>query len=387
MTHETARPGGSAKNAPDATTTVPIDPHATDDAWYPTAEELAKTLAEGERWWTGPHTLASMELPGVALPVPVEIRAGIPYRTPLDVAANTSDRPDWLVPGYVALQAITELDGKIKSSGKTTWATHLVAAVLDGDYFMGQRTRKTKVVYLTEQTAGSFREALTRAGLIGRGDELRLVFRRDVGGMKWPDLIAAVAADARRDGYGLLVVDTLGKLSGIVEENAAGEASAAMLPLQDAAHDGLAVLVCRHERKSGGEVGESGRGSSAISGDVDVILQLRRPEGNQPSTRRVIESLSRYSETPDKLVVELTEDGYLVLGDSDAVALGDAVRIVSGLIEGEIGQKDGWSLDELADEGEIPRTNVRRAVRELKRLGKVTESGSGNVVTRTATTP
>ena len=338
------------------------------EPWYRDADDLANLAAEYDQ----PMMLVPLETSRRR-----EVLPEIPYRTPLDVAANTSDRPDWLVPGYVALQAITELDGKIKSSGKTTWATHLVAAVLDGGYFMGQRTRKTKVVYLTEQTAGSFREALTRAGLIGRGDELRLVFRRDVGGMKWPDLIATVAADARRDGYGLLVVDTLGKLAGIVEENAAGEASSAMVPLQDAAHDGLAILVCRHERKSGGEVGESGRGSSAISGDVDVILQLRRPEGHQPGTRRVIESLSRYSETPDKLVVELTEDGYLVLGDSDAVALGDAVRIVSGLIGGEFDRKEGWSLDELAEDGEIPRATVRRAVRELKGRREVTESGSG----------
>jgi hypothetical protein len=46
---------------------------------------------------------------------------------------------------------------------------------------------------------------------------------------------------------------------------------------------GLAVLMLRHERKGGGEVGESGRGSSAFAGAVDVILQLKRPEGN---TRR-----------------------------------------------------------------------------------------------------
>ena len=61
----------------------------------------------------------------------------IPYRTALEVASSTSDSPEWLVPGYIALQAITEIDGKIKSSGKTTLGTHLVAAVLDGDPFMG----------------------------------------------------------------------------------------------------------------------------------------------------------------------------------------------------------------------------------------------------------
>src|SRR5215204_925743 len=68
--------------------------------------------------------------PGEELPAPISIgRPGIPYRTPLEVAASTSENPDWLVRGYLALGAITELDGKIKSSGKTTLVTHLVASV------------------------------------------------------------------------------------------------------------------------------------------------------------------------------------------------------------------------------------------------------------------
>ena len=157
--------------------------------------------------------------------------------------------------------------------------------------------------------------------------------------LAWADLVQTIAEDAMRDGYGLLVIDTLAKLAGIVNENDSGECALAMVPLQNAAHDGLAILVCRHERKSGGEVGESGRGSSAISGDVDVILQLRRPEGNQPSTRRVIESLSRYSETPEKVVIELTEDGYVLLGDEEAVSLADALRMVSALIGGRLARK------------------------------------------------
>lgn len=237
---------------------------------------------------------------------------------------------------------------------------------------------RTKVCYVTEQTPATFREALDRAGLLGRGDELRIVFRRDVAHLAWPDLVRTIAEDALRDGYGLLVIDTLAKLAGIVNENDSGECAAAMVPLQNAAHDGLAIIVCRHDRKSGGEVGESGRGSSAISGDVDVILQLRRPEGNQPSSRRVIEALSRYDETPEKVVIELTPDGYILLGDAEAVSLADALRIVSGLIGGGMtGMESGWTLDELAAEGEIPRVNVRRAMRELESRGEVIATGRG----------
>ena len=306
--------------------------------------------------------------------------APIPYRTPLEVAASTSESPDWLARGLLALGAITEVDGKIKSSGKTTLVMHLVAAILDGQPFLGQPTMRTNVVYLTEQTPGPFREALARAGVLLRGSELRLVFRADVAGLPWPQLIAQVAADAKRDGYGLLVVDTLGKLAQVKEENDAGEGGRLMVPLQNAAHEGLAVIVCRHERKGGGDVGESGRGSSAISGDVDVILQLRRPEGNQPKSRRVIESLSRYAQTPEKVVIELTEDGYILLGDEEAVTLNDALRKVSAHLHGLFEQKETdatATLDELVNELDMTRAAIQRALKELEYRGEVTRSGEG----------
>ncbi len=302
---------------------------------------------------------------------------GIPYRTPLEIAASTSEHPDWIWHGYSALGAITEVDGKIKSSGKTTLVTHAVAAVLDGRPFLGQPTMKTNVVYLSEQTPGPFREALARANLLGRGPELRIVFRADVSGMPWPALIAEVASDARSDGYGLLVVDTLGKLASVREENDAGEGGRIMAPLQDAAHNGLAVIVCRHERKGGGDVGESGRGSSAISGDVDVILQLRRPEGNQPQGRRVIETLSRYSETPEKVVIELGEEGFALLGDEEAVTLADALRKVSAHLHGVFEQKETVTLDELVNELEMTRAAIQRALKELQSRGEVTRTGEG----------
>ena len=46
-----------------------------------------------------------------------------------------------------------------------------------------------------------------------------------------------------------------------------------MQPLQQAAAaEGLGVLVSQHERKSGGEVEDSGRGSSAFAGAADIEI-------------------------------------------------------------------------------------------------------------------
>lgn len=60
----------------------------------------------------------------------------------------TTVEPDWLVrPGLVAIGSITEIDGKIKAAGKSTLMLHMVHAVLSGQPFLGQPTRRTRVVY------------------------------------------------------------------------------------------------------------------------------------------------------------------------------------------------------------------------------------------------
>jgi hypothetical protein len=180
----------------------------------------------------------------------------------------------WVLQGYFAAGSIAEMSGKIKT-GKTSLLQSACAAILDGVPFLGQPTGKTKVLYLTEQPDTSFREAMERAGLLGREDFHVLSFG-DTRGVAWPDVVRAAVIHAKRIGAGLLIVDTLSQWAGLSgdSENDSGTAIEAMNPLQFAAAQGLAVIVVRHERKSGGEISDAGRGSSAFGGVVDVILSL-----------------------------------------------------------------------------------------------------------------
>ena len=296
------------------------------------------------------------------------------------MSEETPAQAVWVVDGYAARGAITEVDGRIKAAGKTTWVSHMAAAVLDGRTFMEQGTSRTAVVWLTEQTATTFRKVLERAGLT-ESDDLHVLHWHDVAGLRWPDVAKAAADKAEEVGAGLLVVDTLAQFAGIKGdgENAAGEALAAMRPLQEAAARGLAVLFCRHERKGGGEVGESGRGSSAFGGAVDVILSLRRVEGNVRPTVRVIESLSRFDETPDKLVVELSDrGGYHALGDSAAFAETEATSAIVDVLPttAEKAATTAEVLDKLAERG-VKRTTATEALARLADAGTVKRVGEG----------
>ena len=177
----------------------------------------------------------------------------LPFRTALQIQNETPDKIYWLSKPYVALGAITEVDGKVKLAGKSTWTTHLCRAVLDGLPFMGEPTMRSPIVYLTEQPPSSWRLTLERAGLLGREDFHCLYFR-DVRGILWYVVADEAVAHCQKVGAKLLVVDTLGQFAGIAgdSENNAGDALAAMQPLQQAAGNGIAVMILRHDRKSGG---------------------------------------------------------------------------------------------------------------------------------------
>jgi DNA-binding transcriptional ArsR family regulator len=175
----------------------------------------------------------------------------------------------------------------------------------------------------------------------------------------------------------LLVIDTLPQFAGLKgdSENNSGDALAAMEPLLQAAASGIGVILVRHERKSGGDIGDSGRGSSAFAGAVDIVLSLRRPEGNARKTLRVLHAISRFSETPAEILVELTEDGYISLGESKEAALraaADSILVIAPKSEAE-----AVDIRELIEMAEVPRATAQRAAKKLEEGGILSKVGDG----------
>jgi hypothetical protein len=190
--------------------------------------------------------------------------------------------------------------------------------------------------------------------------------------------VREAAEEAVRRGAELLVIDTLPQFAGLKgdAENSAAAALTAMRPVQEAAatHD-LAVILVRHERKSGGQVGDSGRGSSAFAGAVDIIVSIRRAEGAARPTIRELHALSRFDATPDVLVVELTEDGYVALGDSAAVAEAEAREAILGAAP--TSEAAAVSLDELRETTGCGRTTAQEAIKELLETEQLRRVGEG----------
>jgi hypothetical protein len=187
---------------------------------------------------------------------PAKERNGLRFRSAREICASVSEQIEFAAP-YLAFGAITELDGKPKAAGKTTFVLAMIRAILDGEPFLGHPTVPGPVVMLTEQPPASLRAALVRAGLDDRDDFLLLSWA-DAAGSPWPEVVERAAEACRRLGARVLVVDTLPQFAGLRgdAENNAGDALEAIEPLQLLAAQGFAILVTRHDRKAGGEVGE-----------------------------------------------------------------------------------------------------------------------------------
>ena len=325
--------------------------------WFYTWPGEAFKIGVGE---TKKHSAVSRD----GVPAERKIR----FRTAREVAAATPAETEWIAYPYVAKGAITEVDGKIKAGGKTTWISHMAACVLEGAPFMGEPTTRTKLIFLSEQPPASFRKVLERAELTMRED-LYILPWHEVAGMPWPVVARHATEKALELGVGVMMVDTLGQFAGLRgdRENDAGAAQESMMPLQEAAARGLAVVLTRHERKGGGEVGESGRGSSAFGGAVDIILSIRRAEGNVRPTVRVIESLSRFEETPDKLVIELVDGIYTSLGDATAFAEKEARTAILDIIPTKA--ENAISTSDLVDK--VKDHDVKRTAAQEALLGLI----------------
>lgn len=224
---------------------------------------------------------------------------------------------DWVVEDFVAPGAFTEVIGKVKK-GKSTLVYQLVRSVLTGEPFLGRAVSPGPVVVLTEQEGASLKATLTRAGLYGADLPLVVVRKSGLAALgPWPVAAAAVVDLATWLGAKVIVVDTLARLARIRGDAENSSGSVAVLdPLDRARSAGVACVFVRHARKgASGEVddiADAARGSSAITGDMDVVIR-HRPHGGDGGDLRVLSWESRLTDDPDDVALRYVDGRYEVV--------------------------------------------------------------------------
>ena len=377
--HTDIRPAGDSD-------TVIWDP--VDDKWArfhcSHAHCIDRCLDDVMLLWGDADSYCSIEFqPRISDSLPAQSEVNEPFhslifRTAAEIAANTPEETEYISEPWVPAGSLVEFVGKIKQGGKTTFLMAMSRKVLDGLPFMGNPTTKTPIVYLTEQNTPSLRAALARAGLLERED-FHILAYKDTFGTNWPQVVEAAAQKCKATGARLLVVDTIPQWAGLqgTSENDSGAALEALAPLQVVAGYGTGVVCVRHEGKADRAVGDSGRGSSAWGGGVDVIISIRRPGGNSSSTVRVLHCIGRFDELPDRWVIELnTETGeYSAIGTETQLAAVDAVEAVKA--NAPRTEDEAMNESDLFDAADVKRTTGQQAVDELLKQGLLQVIGKG----------
>lgn len=235
------------------------------------------------------------------------------------ICSTTFSPQAYLIHRLAAQGAITELIGKLKRGGKTTFLLHAINACTQGKNFLDKPTQRTPVIYLTEQAPRVIKDQLVQAGLSKCAD-LHVVFWHKTYGKKWAAIVRDVRLLAAQVGAKILVVDTIGAFTttgGQDTEQSQLAALEAINPLKAAAAtDHLAVIIVQHERKAAGDIADAARGHGALSGAVDVLMVIRNVTGHKSNVRS-IEGIGRLEGAFD-MKVELQPAGF-VLTEEDGV--------------------------------------------------------------------
>jgi hypothetical protein len=252
----------------------------------------------------------------------------------IDLKTAIDVQPGWLWEGYLAPGNLTLLTSLWKS-GKSTLISVLLARMKAGGTIAGLAVRRGRAVVISEETPAKWVERSQVVDLDGHVDWFCQPFRGKPSEDAWLALLARIVRLHQQKQLALLVIDSLANLSPMRSENDAVQMLKALEPLQELTARGLGVLISHHPRKGPTVAGQAARGSGALSGYVDIILEMHALSSQAVDRRRRLRAFSRHAQTPRDLVLAWTPDGtdYFNLGTSAEPDFEHGWPVLQGILE------------------------------------------------------
>ena len=283
----------------------------------------------------------------------------------LDVPEG-EDQPDWIWEDYLAAGGLALLAGKPKE-GKSTFCYELAVNVSKGQPFFSRQTRASGVLIIgLEEHPRDMRRRLRALGAEGG----KLFMYGGTPLRPTPDTLEAIKEYVCTHDIRLIIIDTLASFWTVADENDAASVQKAIQPILALARDsGACVLLIHHARKSDGQNGDEIRGSGALFAAVDVALVLKRHE---VETQRRLTANSRYEDTPSDLILNLTDKGYVGLGDPGMLTRQAKREKMKAALSSEL-------LDAkiLAKKAQVPLRDAYRLLSDLHQSQEATRVGTG----------
>lgn len=241
-----------------------------------------------------------------------------------DILARAPADIEWVWDQLLGRRLITVMFGGPKS-GKSTLYSHLIRRMQEGLPFLGQSTCLSSALVLTEEPIYTLRKKFNwtiEMPIQVASDDVYFMFSWENPG-QWFTLIKQTKKEIvsilqiveefisnyNKDHnikIGLLVVDSFANWSRMAEneENSSSAILTKLRPLREMIDRlNIAALIVHHTRKAGGESFERMRGSSALAGEADVLIDFDFGSGKKngiDKTHRILTIESRV-EHPDKI--------------------------------------------------------------------------------------
>jgi hypothetical protein len=239
-----------------------------------------------------------------------------------DLRLQAESQRGWLWQGYIAPGNVTLLTSQWKA-GKTTLLSILLDRMKAGGDLAGRPVRAGRALVVSEESPAHW---YLRSQKFDFTDQVCWLCRPFSGKPRlaeWHALLDQIHTLHEQVGLDLVAIDPLASFLPGGSENDADAMLRALLPLQRLTTAGPAVLVQHHPRKRVSADGQWARGSGALSGYVDILIEMHwYEEAADADRRRRLLAWSRYDETPRQLVIELNAAGtdYVCLGDFEEEA-------------------------------------------------------------------
>lgn len=330
------------------------------------AEQLATAAVAGDL------DKAAALLAGAEAPRTKRKQARTSYTLAELLAAEFPD-PVWLVPGFIPVGLVV-LAGRPKL-GKSWMALQLAGAVASGSKFMNTETPRRPALYIAlEDSAKRLRDRITRQRTPGAAS---INFEFDFPSLSDDRALLMLERLRAEHGYQLIVIDTLARALGRVDQNDQVAVGLVVGQLQRWAiqHDVCLLLVDHHKKPSAtvNDLVSDVLGATSKTAVADAVIGLYRQRGQRDATLKIT---GRDVEERE-LSVELDKNtfNWVLRGDADQVAVGKAEQAVIEALQvfgdatyrelcDATGQDRGnafKTLTELVNKGILERTEGRPA--------------------------
>src|SRR5215472_1422306 len=194
-----------------------------------------------------------------------------PWRCSLDLLTEPLEETAWLINGLIPAGSVVLISGR-EGTMKTWLAMDWALAIAEGQPWLGHQSTSVAVLYVDAEMPGN--PFLNRLHAHGGSRNLNIARWTDEA---FPSKLEGPGLREASKSHGLIIVDTLRRFMGDLEENSATDMAQVTKSLRELTRHGATVLVSHHATKHPERQGY--RGSSELGAGVDVVLHVVKDIG------------------------------------------------------------------------------------------------------------